>query len=133
MVAFDDFAFGAVAGSAAEMTVLPALVVRTRMMVQGADASARQYTSFGQAFSTIVREEGFGSFYKGAGVNLAFTPIARGLYMGGLEASKTTFGEGTAVKDFAAGMNAQLLSSFAYVPRDAARTRLLAVSAECSI
>ena len=113
-----EFVLGGVAGASAEMLVLPALVVRTRMMVQGADSTSRQYSSFFGALRTIIREEGFASFYKGAGINLAVTPIARGLYTAGFEGSKATIGEGTALKDFAAGMMAQLVSSFAYVPRD---------------
>ena len=113
-----DFALGGLAGSFAEMAVLPSLTVRTRMMIQGADSNARQYTSFAQCFRSIVREEGVGAFYKGAGINFAFTPLARGLYTVGMESTKTAIGDGTPIKDFAAGMGAQLLSSFAYVPRD---------------
>lgn len=113
-----DFVLGGVAGSLAEMVVLPSLVVRTRLMVQGADATSRQYSSFGHAMRSIAVEEGVGSFYKGAGANLAFTPLARGLFVLGLESSKATFGTGTPLADFATGMTAQLLSSIAYVPRD---------------
>ena len=113
-----DMVFGGLAGSVAEMAVLPALVVRTRMMVQGADATSRQYTSFGHCFRSIVVEEGVGAFYKGAGTNLAFTPLARGLFTVGMEGAKATVGEGTPLRDFAAGTAAQLVSSFAYVPRD---------------
>lgn len=109
---------GGAAGSVAEFLVMPALVVRTRMMVQGADSSIRSYPSFWSAMQTMVKEEGVGSFYKGVGLNTLFTPAARGLYMFGVEASKSTIGEGTALKDFASGMNAQLLASIAYVPRD---------------
>ena len=38
--------------------------------------------------------------------------------MAGAELSKETLGEGTALTDFAVGMNAQLLASIAYIPRD---------------
>jgi len=109
---------GGAAGSVAEVFVLPALVVRTRMMVQGADRSIKSYTSFSHAFRSIVREEGWAAFYKGLGLNVLFTPLARGLYMAGAEGSKRTLGEGTVATDFAAGMNAQLTASIAYVPRD---------------
>tara|TARA_B110001452_G_C15203723_1_gene417612 strand:+ start:328 stop:1224 length:897 start_codon:yes stop_codon:yes gene_type:complete len=109
---------GGVAGSIAEVFVLPALVVRTRMMVQGADKSITRYSSFTDAVRTIYRAEGLGAFYKGLGLNVLFTPLARGLFMAGAEASKSTIGEGTVAKDFAAGMSAQLLASIAYVPRD---------------
>ncbi|EOD33103.1 hypothetical protein EMIHUDRAFT_460467 [Emiliania huxleyi CCMP1516] len=109
---------GGAAGSIAEVVVLPALVVRTRMMVQGADRSLTAYSSFGDAIRTIYRTEGVGAFYKGLGLNVLFTPLARGLYMAGAELSKETLGEGTALTDFAVGMNAQLLASIAYIPRD---------------
>ena len=113
-----EFVFGGVAGTFAEMCSMPSLVVRTRMMVQGADSTARQYKGFLHALGTMAKEEGIGTFYKGAGVNIFFTPLARGLFATGFEATKSTIGEGTPAKDFAAGMGAQLLSSFAYVPRD---------------
>ena len=109
---------GGVAGSIGEAVVMPALIVRTRMMVQGADKSMVAYSSFGHAVRTMYREEGIGAFYKGVGLNVLFTPLARGLFIAGIEMSKNTIGEGTALKDFAAGMNAQLLASVAYVPRD---------------
>ena len=70
---------GGAAGSIAEMAVLPALVVRTRMMVQGADRSLTAYSSFGDAIRTIYRTEGVGAFYKGLGLNVLITPLARGL------------------------------------------------------
>ena len=109
---------GGVAGSIGEAVVMPALIVRTRMMVQGADKSMVAYSSFGHAVRTMYREEGIGAFYKGVGLNVLFTPLARGLFIAGIEMSKNTIGEGTALKYFAAGMNAQLLASVAYVPRD---------------
>ena len=109
---------GGISGSIAEAVVMPALIVRTRMMVQGTDKSMKAYSSFGDAIKTMYRDEGIGAFYKGAGLNIAFTPLARGLFIMGIEVSKKTIGEGTAAKDFAAGMNAQLLASIAYVPGD---------------
>jgi hypothetical protein len=109
---------GGVAGSFAEAFVMPALVVRTRMMVQGADSSLIAYRGFFDCVRTMFRDEGIGAFYKGVGLSVAFTPLARGLYMAGVEGSHRTLGHGTATLDFAAGMNAQLLSSIAYVPRD---------------
>ena len=116
----EEFVLGGLAGSVAEMCVLPALVVRTRLMVQGAgDATTMTtYNSFSHALRTIAKEEGVSAFYKGAGVNMAFTPLARGLFTLGFESSKTVIGEGTLATDFASGTAAQLLSSFAYVPRD---------------
>ena len=111
---------GGVAGSVAEIIVQPALVVRTRMMVQGVDKSGAttQYSSFGQAVRSMFRTEGMSAFYKGGGVNAAFTPAARGLFMAGVDGTKAYLGDDTALKNFAAGMNGQLLASIAYVPRD---------------
>ena len=102
---------GGLAGSLAELVTLPALVVRTRMQVQGADPTGRQYANFIVALRTIAREEGAAAFYKGAGWNIALTPVARGLYIGGLEASQRTLGQGTPARDFASGTAAQLVSS----------------------
>ena len=109
---------GGAAGSLAEVTVMPALVVRTRMMVQGADKSITQYSSFGNAMSTMIRKEGIGSFYKGMSLNMAFTPLARGMFMTGADVTKSVLGDDTPLKNFAAGMNGQLFASIAYVPRD---------------
>jgi hypothetical protein len=118
---FESLVIGGISGSIAEICVMPPFVIRTRMMVQGAAAkssSVSSYTSFLDAGRTMYRTEGIRSFYKGLGVNAIFTPFARGLYMVGMEVSKQNLGEGTALLDFASGMNAQLLSSIAYVPRD---------------
>ena len=78
---------GGVAGSFAEAFVMPALVVRTRMMVQGADSSLIAYRGFFDCVRTMFRDEGIGAFYKGVGLSVAFTPLARGLYMAGVEGS----------------------------------------------
>eukprot|EP00808_Paulinella_micropora_P013018 g66227.t1 len=109
---------GGAAGSFAELCTLPALVVRTRMQVQGTVGTANKYRSFPHALMTIIREEGLGAFYKGAAFNVLMTPFARGLYIGGLELSRRVFGQGDPVRDFLAGTGAQLVSSLAYVPRD---------------
>jgi hypothetical protein len=109
---------GGITGSIAEAVVMPALVIKTRMMAQGADASLVSYRSAAHAATTMLRDEGFGAFYKGLGLSVVFTPLARGLYMTGIEMSHSTFGQGTSLTDFAAGMSAQLVSSIAYVPRD---------------
>jgi len=116
---FESLVIGGLAGAMCEAFVMPPMVIRTRMMVQGVEgASSAVYTSFFDAVGTMYKTEGIRSFFKGLGVNFAFTPLARGLYMVGLETSKKNLGEGTALKDFASGMNAQLVASIAYVPRD---------------
>ena len=107
---------GGLAGSVAEACVQPALVVRTRMMVQGVDASVKSYSSFFHAVRDIASTEGIGGFYKGGSVNMLFTPAARGLYMAGVDGTKAYLGEDSAIKNFVAGMNGQLLASVAYVP-----------------
>ena len=111
---------GGLAGSMAEMTAMPCLVVRTRLMVQGVGPGTG-LTVYGGLFDcvrTMYRQEGIGAFYKGGMLNAASTPPARGAYMAGVEVSRATIGGGTASKDFAAGALAQLISSLAYVPRD---------------
>lgn len=109
---------GGLAGSCGELVAQPMIVVRTRMMVQGVSPGIARYNGFFDTCATMLRTEGIKSFYKGASVNAAFTPACRGLYMAGLEISKGTIGEGTAVRDFMAGAMAQLIGSLAYVPRD---------------
>ena len=48
---------------------MPAVVVRTRLMVQGASATdATQYRGFFDACQTMLRSEGIGAFYKGDGL-----------------------------------------------------------------
>ena len=119
LTAFQSFALGGIAGSIAEMTTMPAVVVRTRLMVQGASATdATQYRGFFDACQTMLRSEGIGAFYKGAALNAAFTPLARGLFVLGMDTSKQHVGEGTTARDFAAGTAGQLVASLAYVPRD---------------
>ena len=115
-----NFALGGLAGSIAEMITMPAVVVRTRLMVQGAASAsqATKYTSFVHACREMLRTEGAGAFYKGATMNALFTPPARGMFILGMESSRAYVGEGTAVRDFAAGTAGQLISSLAYVPRD---------------
>lgn len=88
------------------------------MMVQGVDKSVKGYSSFFGAVRSMYSTEGLGAFYKGGTVNALFTPAARGLFMLGTEQTKAILGEDTALKNFAAGMNGQLLASIAYVPRD---------------
>merc|ERR1719401_641133 len=93
------------------------------MMVQGVSSSTGgegmvRYSGFVDTCRTMLRTEGVKSFYKGAALNAASTPFARGFYMAGLELSKSCIGEGTAARDFAAGTAAQLVGSLAYVPRD---------------
>jgi hypothetical protein len=66
----------------------------------------------------MLRSEGIGAFYKGAALNAAFTPLARGLFVLGMDTSKQHVGEGTTARDFAAGTAGQLVASLAYVPRD---------------
>eukprot|EP00457_Paulinella_chromatophora_P009797 gb/GEZN01009871.1/.p1 GENE.gb/GEZN01009871.1/~~gb/GEZN01009871.1/.p1 ORF type:complete len:296 (-),score=21.21 gb/GEZN01009871.1/:41-928(-) len=113
---FANMVLGGTAGSLAELCTLPALFVRTRMQVQGIQGS--RYTSFLHAMRTIIKEEGVAVFYKGATFNILMTPFARGLYIGGLELSRRTIGEGTPALDFVSGTAAQLVGSLAYVPRD---------------
>ena len=68
LTAFQSFALGGIAGSIAEMITMPAVVVRTRLMVQGASATdATQYRGFFDACQTMLRSEGIGTFSKAMG------------------------------------------------------------------
>ena len=69
LTAFQSFALGGIAGSIVEMITMPAVAVRTRLMVQGASATdATQYRGFFDACQTMLRSEGIGAFYKGDGL-----------------------------------------------------------------
>ena len=98
--AAESIIIGGIAGSVAEICVQPALVVRTRMMVQGVDRRAAAFSSFFDCVRTMCRTEGFGAL-KGGTINAFFTPIARGLFMAGTEVTKSAIGEDTALKNFA--------------------------------
>lgn len=113
-----QFACGATAGTVTAILTMPATVVRTRLMVQGGASTHVKYRSFLHACRSIAAREGLGAFYKGAALNAAITPPARGLFVVGMETSHRIIGQGTAAKDFAAGTTAQLVASLAYVPRD---------------
>jgi hypothetical protein len=66
--ALQSFALGGIAGSIAEMTTMPTVVVRTRLMVQGASATDdTQYRGFFDACQTMLRSEGIGTFSKAMG------------------------------------------------------------------
>eukprot|EP01050_Picozoa_sp_SAG11_P020465 SAG11_NODE_3454_length_2438_cov_2.156905_1_plen_213_part_00 len=83
---YNDVVYGGVAGSVAELCGMPPLVVRTRMMVQGAGGGAAsgttQYKGFTDCFASILKQDGVRGFYKGGVVNVLCTPAARGVYMG---------------------------------------------------
>ena len=98
--ALQSFLLGGIAGSIAEMITMPAVVVRTRLMVQGASTAgeAVQYHGFLHACKTMMRNEGVGAFYKGAAMNAAFTPPARGMFVLGMDASKQLIGEVTFIE-----------------------------------
>ncbi len=96
LTTLESVVLGGIAGAVAELVVQPALVVRTRMMVQGVDTSGltKKYTSFPHAVRSMYKAEGIGAFYKGGAINAAFTPVARGLFMAGTESTKGAIGEG---------------------------------------
>ena len=53
------------AGSCLVLVFNPLWVIKTRMTLQGAEPSARQYKSVTDAFATIIREEGVQGLYRG--------------------------------------------------------------------
>jgi len=54
------------AGSVMVLLTNPIWLIKTRMQIQGADPSIRQYSSFTHALTQIPREEGVRGLYKGA-------------------------------------------------------------------
>jgi len=83
LTVLQSFALGGIAGSIAEMTTMPTVVVRTPLMVQGASATDdTQYRGFFDACQMMLRSEGIGTFYKGDGL-FERRHLARGVGQGG--------------------------------------------------
>ena len=83
------------------------------MMAQGADASLVSYRSAAHAATTMLRDEGFGPRSTRGSASRSYLRRSRAASTTGIEMSHSTFGQGTSLTDFAAGMSAQLVSSIA--------------------
>eukprot|EP00494_Astrolonche_serrata_P002226 UN02232 len=114
---------GAIAGAISEFLVLPLMAVKTRLMVQGCAATAKEagdvvlYNGFIDAAIKMHRNEGYRVFFKGATSMLTFTPLGRGIYMFSVETTRKLIGS-SPTKDFIAGMVGQLIGSIGFLPRD---------------
>jgi len=82
-VAFDGensllglIAAGAISGSTAAGSVTPCDVIKTRLQVAGS-----KYTSIPHAFTTILKEEGAGAFFKGVGPRMTVQAPLFGITM----------------------------------------------------
>ncbi|KAK2713572.1 mitochondrial glutamate carrier 1-like [Artemia franciscana] len=62
-----SFTSGLIAGGVAAVAANPADVIKTRLQLLTRGANERAYTGIPDAFRSIVREEGFSAFMKGAG------------------------------------------------------------------
>ena len=79
---------GAVSGVIADLLTHPFSTVKTRLQVQGATSpaagtSVQLYKGPFQAFSHILRTEGVGSLYRGAGIVVFAAAPSQALYFGG--------------------------------------------------
>jgi hypothetical protein len=76
------------------------------------------------ALSSIIRQEGIISLYKGVGIVIASAAPAQALYFLGYESCKRVIGTESIASSFIAGCNAQLFASCIWVPMDVVKERL---------
>ena len=76
------------------------------------------------ALSSIIRQEGILSLYKGVGIVIASAAPAQALYFLGYESCKVVIGTESIASSFIAGCNAQLFASCIWVPMDVVKERL---------
>ena len=56
---------GSIAGLVSSTATFPLDLIRRRMQLQGQGGRQVQYTSYGHAFSTVIRREGLTGLYHG--------------------------------------------------------------------
>ena len=87
-----DALCGAIAGGLGSFATTPMDVVKTRMMTNVARVQSSGYTSVSECISKIAKEEGFGSFFIGAGPRLLHKVPANGLFFLCYEYFRTVLG-----------------------------------------
>jgi hypothetical protein len=88
---------GAAGGLISDACVHPVDTVKTRLWCSSSAASAStqvgfRYTSFSHALTSIVKNEGARSLYKGFSSVALFTTVGHALYFGAYELGKTVAG-----------------------------------------
>lgn len=78
---YNHLASGALAGSLASLITFPIDTVKTRLQSQNMllllhPETNRRYQGISHAFSTIIKEEGFNSLYKGASLRVFYISLA---------------------------------------------------------
>ncbi|KAH9757746.1 S-adenosylmethionine carrier 1 [Citrus sinensis] len=81
---------GAFAGAITGAVTAPLDVIKTRLMVQG---SANQYKGICDCVSTIAREEGISTLFKGMGPRVLWIGIGGSIFFGVLEKTKVVLAQ----------------------------------------
>ncbi|XP_022756373.1 solute carrier family 25 member 44-like [Durio zibethinus] len=124
------FFLGAALFSGVSAALYPIVVLKTRQQV-----SSTQISCIKMSFS-IMRYEGLRGFYRGFGTSLMGTIPARALYMGALEATKSSVGTATvslgfsdtmatAIASAAAGLSSAMAAQLVWTPIDVVSQRLM--------
>jgi hypothetical protein len=121
---------GAVGGLISDACVHPVDTVKTRLWCSSSALSTSKqvgfaYTSFSHALTSIVKNEGARSLYKGFSSVALFTTVGHALYFGAYELGKTIAGEHSGMgAHLVAGCFANAVGGLAWTPMDVIKQRL---------
>ena len=124
---------GALAGGFADVLTHPVCTIKARLMAQGAASTAAGegasetivYKGLIDGFRRTIAAEGPLAVYKGLGVVLLGAAPGQGLYFAGMKGTQTVFGEDSATGNFVAGLAAQFVGSFAWVPMEVIKEKMM--------
>jgi hypothetical protein len=118
-------ASGALSGIVADTLTHPLCTVKARLMCQGVQAGEGVvYKGLLDGFTTILRTEGVGALYSGIGAVCVGAAPAQALFFGGYEGCRNVMGDNP-TGNFCAGLCAQLTGSFAWVPMEVIKEKLM--------
>ena len=121
---------GAAGGLISDACVHPVDTVKTRLWCSSSAAAASnqvafRYNSFSHALTSIVKNEGARSLYKGFSSVALFTTAGHALYFGAYELGKTVAGEHSGMAaHLVAGCFANAVGGLAWTPMDVIKQRL---------
>lgn len=120
---------GAVAGAIADFISHPVDTLRARLQNQRS-FDAKPYTGTVDAFTSVLRSEGWRALYKGVGIVMFSTIPAHALYFTGYEVIKKNLLPSRSAADkgpvvhFMAGVGAEVGGAMIWVPMDVVKQRL---------
>ncbi|GMM49903.1 Mme1 protein [Starmerella bacillaris] len=120
---------GGIGGALGDSSMYPLDTIKTRQQGISADIVLKKYRTTGQAFKTILREEGFfKGLYRGYTAMVLGSFPSTMLFFGSYEALKRNMIENTNLNEtvihLTSGFFGDLVSSFVYVPSEVVKTRL---------